>query len=245
MVRPCELGFGAKAEQYDARAQVQARVAGWTAEWLDPALAGLDALEFGAGTGLFTRYAARLHGRRLWATDVAEPMLEVGRRASLGCRWLEQDAWNPSLEGPFGALYTTSLLQWCPDPLDTLRKWRGLAEAGSRLLGAVFVAGTMREWESCEGALGQVAWRAEADWLVALEGSCWSLVRSEVASWVEYAESAREAARSWHGIGAVVSGGERRVGEFLRSMRRYQREWGGGRGVPCTWRVLRFEAEGR
>jgi malonyl-CoA O-methyltransferase len=143
--------FGARAETYDAHADLQRGVAERLASLL-PQLAAPRVLELGCGTGLFSRHLlARYPDGDFLLSDLAPSMVEQCRRnlavASKQRVSVEiMDAARPTADGPFDLIATSMTLHWLADPavaLDTLH--RRLAPGGV-LLYATISGKSFPEW---------------------------------------------------------------------------------------------------
>ena len=66
-----------KAAVYHDRADIQRTVADWCAEWIGVDCSSFSGLEFGAGTGHFTRHLALREFRDFTATDIFSILLRV------------------------------------------------------------------------------------------------------------------------------------------------------------------------
>lgn len=233
--------FDRRAETYEAHASVQREVAAWLAEWL-PAQADGPALELGAGTGIFTRYLARV-ADKLVATDIAPRMVAEGSAGLPSVQWVVADAAAP----PCGAdhyrwIFTCSLAQWLPDPARALRAWHDAAAPGARLLAGCFVRGTLEEFQTSCPEAAPFAWRGVAGWLQLLDAAGWTVRRHEVRTFPMRHANAASMLRGIHNIGAIVP---RRfgTGRLRRALREHDRQHCGPNGLVTPFVFLRLEAE--
>jgi SAM-dependent methyltransferase len=254
LIAPC---FNECAESYADHAVVQRALAAWLAEWLEPSqsLRELSALELGAGDGCFTRYLAERAGR-LTAIDEAPRMVRRGRRAVSSARWRVGDAWTIAAE-PVERLYSASLLQWCPSPVETLRHWRRAVKPGGRMLHGFYVAPTLWEWESLAGPARGLAWRTPAEWEEAFQEAGWRVLRHEAQHRSVRLESALALLRFFHKTGAATPVGTG-AGKLQRMLREYDARFAWNAtvnadsteapanalagGVVSTWAFFRIEA---
>jgi malonyl-CoA O-methyltransferase len=233
------VNFDAHAAEYDAHAGVQRAVAARCADWLEPSGSGLEALELGAGTGLFTEHLASRGFARLTATDLSPKMLEVGARRVPTAAWQLLDAWDP-LGQPVDRLYSVSLLQWSPEPSLTLRRWRGLLQRGGRALVGLFVQGSLGEFETILPGFAAFRWRLPEEWLALAQGAGLRLERADCWEQRVHYPRALDALRALHRTGAVVSRATS-PSDLRRALRTYDARFGGAAGVPVTWCALRAE----
>ena len=231
--------FDRRASQYDEHASVQREAAAWLAEWL-PVEIESPALELGAGTGLFTR---QLVGRtnRLVATDASARMVEIGKSNVPQADWIVAEASNPPTAGPYCWIFSSSLVQWLPDPLATFRAWHHASAPGARMLGGWFILGTLREFFVLCPEASPFAWRDAQEWVDLLRQAGWDRVRVEQLEVQRFHPDSASMLREIHDAGAVVP---RRLSPArLRSaLRDYDRNHRAVEGVPGTFVFQRVEA---
>jgi len=235
--------FDRKASAYASRARVQQRAAAWLAEWL-PRESAAPALELGAGTGFFTRHALQTVAQ-LTATDASPQMIEAGRRDVPEASWVLAEAANPpAAPTPYRSIFSSSLVQWLPDPVGTFREWHRVAAPDASLLAGWFVRGTMDKFfEVCpDGA--PFVWRAPSEWLALLEDGGWKMVRSEIRCFELSHASSAAMLRDIHDVGAAVPG-RLGPGRLRAALRRHDLESRDGQGVVTPFVFLRVEAARR
>ncbi len=236
-----------KATQYQEAAKIQSQITHWCAEWLtnhintDQDNDKTNAIEYGAGTGLLTQYLTPLHGKQLIASDISPEMVRLGQQNVTGCQWREIDAWKPELDFTPSYLYSSSLLQWTDNPKKTLQQWQYHAAPNARLLAAVFIKGSMSEWNQCLAEDKRFTWLETKDWLDALNQTGWQLIRHEEFNNTLYYPNALSAMHSWHDIGATNSGKSLSLSELRQSIKAYQNQFQTDAGIPCSWKALKFE----
>jgi malonyl-CoA O-methyltransferase len=131
--------FSRAAASYDAAAVLQAQVRNELLDRLD--LVKLEpevVMDLGAGTGHATlELKRRYRGSRVVAADLAEGMLrEAGRRQSLLRRFDRVGADAAALplrDGSVDLIFSSLMLQWCPDPDAVLRECRRVLKPGGLL----------------------------------------------------------------------------------------------------------------
>lgn len=238
------MRFGECALQYEAHAEIQARVASRSARWLSEEDAHpKTALELGAGTGLFTRHLAKKGFVQLHATDISPSMIAEGKTNAPAAKWSILDAFNPSWADPVDRLYSCSLLQWASSPVAVLRSWRALLKPKGRLLATFFVEGTLSELFPASSALTALRWRSEEQWLAALPRAGWRVRRS--ATWLEAQvfPTPVVALRSVHLTGAVHTN-KASVAELRRALLAYKRAHSDENGsVRLSWKAMQVEAD--
>jgi SAM-dependent methyltransferase len=232
-----------RAESYSQRAVVQRKLAAWLAEWIEDSSNrdNLEALEFGAGDGIFTRILTRCFCR-LTATDLSPKMVQQGRRRLPKIDWHVADAWNYAGD-TVDRLYSASLLQWCPDPERVLREWRDTAKRGARMLHGFYVAPTLPEWYSISSNRSPLEWRSPHEWECMVREAGWSLLRSESRACKQEFPSGLDFIRFLRHTGATCRGTSS-IAELREMIADYERGFPAhDGGITSTWTFFRLEAE--
>lgn len=232
-MKALKASFGRAAADYERYAPVQTAMAAWLAEWLPEEREG-DALELGAGTGLFTKHAQPWGGRYV-ASDASAGMVAHGRTRVGGVEWRELTAEQPG-GGAWSWILSSSMLQWVSDPTTVLAEWRRALAPGGRVLAGFYVAETLPELRGLLGDAGPVEWRTHWAWREAFRAAGLRVTRANVARRSFAHGSARELLRSLHAVGAAP---ERKVapGRLLAWLREQ-----GETPMEATWTFFRCEA---
>lgn len=230
--------FDRAARTYLAHAGVQTTLAEWLAQWLPPQRCG-RALEIGAGPGIFTRLLLPWDGA-LTASDLSPEMCAIGRAMLPQVTWQTMAAEAP-VRGPWDWIFSSSMLQWASDPAATFSAWRGRLSSHGRVLGAMFVAESLPEWDALSGLQSPLTWRTPDEWRSFLGKAGLRVVRdqSEKRSFIH--SSAQAFLRSLHGVGAAP-GQRHPPGRLRKLLQDYESRHGTARGVTATWTFYRFEA---
>ncbi len=231
--------FDRRAGIYNTHARVQAEAAAWLADWLPERIDG-PALELGAGTGLFTRYLAD-RAEQLVATDRSPKMVERGSRAFPQVRWLVADADAPPTGPAWRWIFSSSLVQWLPDPLATFARWHAASAPGARLMAGWFVRGTMEDFFAACPAAAPFAWRDTGEWLSLLASGGWQVGRHEIRTFRLRHANTASMLRDIHNVGAVVP---RRFapGALRGAMRSHDKLHADADGLETPFVFLRVEA---
>ena len=168
--------FEKGASRYLAHAGVQEAMADWLAEWLPQPRRGRT-LEVGAGPGVFTRRLLPWQGQLL-VTDASAAMCRAGRKALPEAEWRTMLAEKP-LPGPWDWIVSSSMLQWSEEPVEVFGSWRSRLAPGGRVLGGLFIAGSLPEWGEVAGKWSPLRWRAREEWRQALAEAGLALRRDE------------------------------------------------------------------
>jgi SAM-dependent methyltransferase len=234
-----------RATSYSRLAIVQRGLANWLAEWLESPCLGSwqSALEFGAGDGIFTCYAADRYASYV-ATDISPRMVEQGRRRLPNVNWRVADAWNYT--GPrVDRIFSSSLLQWCPPPEQTLQQWREIALPGGRMLHGIYISPTLPEWYSLSDIQSPLEWRTARQWEQLFCKTGWKVLRSECRTYVQEFASGLALIRFLRNTGATCSCSSS-LSELRRRVATYERKFPAQNlvgGVTTTWTMFRIEVE--
>ncbi len=146
--------FDRAATAYDQSATVQAQIADALVKRARPSFAPQDVLDIGCGTGFATAViAGRWPGAAITALDSSSAMLREAQRKVPHLKPVTGDAAGVDLSQKFDLIVSSMALQWLPQPLAVLRRWRGWLRPGGRLCVALPVAGSFSEWrDACTGA---------------------------------------------------------------------------------------------
>ncbi len=143
--------FGARAESYDAHAELQRAVAARLARLL-PTLVRPRVLELGCGTGLFSRHLlARYPDGSFVFSDLSPAMVEQCRRVlepSPRASFAVIDADATDGQGAFDVIALSMTLHWLPDPLGALERLRSLLSPRGVLVYATLGQESFAEWRS-------------------------------------------------------------------------------------------------
>jgi malonyl-CoA O-methyltransferase len=149
--------FAAKATGYDARAELQHKVAAGLAGFF-PARTSPSVLEIGCGTGLLTRHLLeRYPSGRFLVSDLASEMLEQCKArfgANPACRFAVLDGETPETGERFDVIAASMALQWFSDPLAGLERLTGLLNPGGILCFATLGPDNFPEWRGVLDAEG-------------------------------------------------------------------------------------------
>ncbi|MDE0575645.1 MAG: methyltransferase [Opitutales bacterium] len=231
--------FDKRAGSYEGAAKIQAELADWGSEWLELNLSGKTAIEFGAGTGLFTQFITNT-GVDLTATDLSPAMLAEGQQRVSACRWEKLDAWSPETSSRVDRLYSASLLQWCKNPKESLEQWRELLTPTGRVLCLFFIKGTLGELESLHPGITSLSWLDAREWNHAFERAGFEILRAEESLRKFFHEDAVDLLRNLRAIGAT--GMTRLDANHLRKLLcAYDESFRGEVGTYSTWNFFRLE----
>lgn len=238
-----DLNFNRRAGTYAENASVQRASAAWLGEWIERDLpADARLWELGAGTGFFTREILA-RGHRVLATDIAPEMVVRGRHACPEADWAIHDSWKLPA-GVADRLYSSSLLQWMPEPEKTLRVFREALRAGGKMLHGFFVEPSLQEFCSLvEPGVLPLVWRSTERWLELFRAAGFRVLRAEWRDERGVYRDAEDFLRKLRDSGATASEARVPAGALRRILREYERRFRDDAtgGVFATWRFFRIE----
>lgn len=235
------LKFDRKAASYNSHSHIQRDTADWVAEWLPPPSPDGTCLEFGAGTGNFTRH---LSGRfdHIEASDIAPRMVEEGKRDLPAAHWTQRNAWTPGNDvDPRSFITSCSLLQWALDPVAVLQSWRPLLKPGGRVLSGIYIDPSLPELGSLLPSSHQFPWRTANEWRTHFADAGFSVNRSETKTCKYIYPSVLTLFRRLHGTGATLPHQPLPGAQIRQLFRDYEKQFHVEGGVTTTWTFLRIE----
>lgn len=239
------MRFDERAHVYAQHAHVQRQMAQWLAEWLDAVMfVGDRVVEYGAGEGLFTQM---LTGRLadITAVDLAPRMVQQGAQNAPDAQWRQGDAWaGVTLEPTVDVVVSSSVMQWCPDPVEILRDWRSRLASGARMLHGFYIDPTLMELRSLQGEeSAPLNWLTAEQWRSAFIEAGWEIERIDHETKRVVYPNSLELLRSLHGVGAVRRG-QMRGTRLRRLIRDYDQRFANeGGGVYANWTFCRVQAK--
>jgi malonyl-CoA O-methyltransferase len=115
------LNFDKAAKEYINYAQIQHVVAEKLSAYIPKSRLG-NAIEYGAGSGIFTKHLSPWLGKVI-ATDASQAMCLEGKKNNPSIEWERVDLRQPK-EGPWDYVFSSSVLQWVDDPVNVFKVWK-------------------------------------------------------------------------------------------------------------------------
>jgi malonyl-CoA O-methyltransferase len=227
--------FDRSVSGYDAHSAPQAVLAAELAGWIAPGERLGRAVEFGAGTGLFTRALQPWTGT-YFATDAAPQMVERGRARCPTAQWALQDARQPTGLDSADWIFSCNVLQWLEEPEAALRGWRKLLAPGGQLAIAVLLPGTLGELQSALPATTPLRWRSSEEWRVILHRAGFALEREALWEHREIYPDALALVRAIH-AGGLAPRRAAGAGKLRAALRVYDQKFATNGGVYATWQA--------
>lgn len=232
------MNFSQKHKSYHRAASIQEKISVWAAGWL-PKVPGLPCppLEVGAGTGLFTKHLANQFPS-LIASDLSDTMLAEGKTHCPTANWEVLDAWNLKDNRIFGGIFSSSLLQWCPSPLETFKNWYQHMAPDSWMLHTFFVEGTLRELEAIAPECIAVKFRKPGEWESSLESAGFEILQTEAREDFQCYPDAMAFFRNLHDLGATTPQ-KIRPAKLRGIIEQYNWAHRQGGDVLATWKTMK------
>lgn len=231
--------FGSKASSYDAHAFVQSDAAAWLAEWIEPIKLD-NCLEFGAGTGLLTRFLAGKY-ECLECSDIEPSMVQLCQSKSPSATCSIRNAWEKQPDpGQWDLVTASSLLQWAVDPVAVMQNWRQLLKPEGKIIAGFFVEPSLPEMSEITGGTSPISWRSPSVWNGIFKKAGLKIVRMEDKTVRYNYKSALDFWKSLHGAGTAVS---RKIlpSQMMRFFRDYESKFRDQGGTYATWTFCRAE----
>ncbi len=227
--------FDRSVHGYETQCLPQDALACELAKWVPFEERSGYAVEFGAGTGLFTRKVQPWCGPYL-ATDASPNMVATGMQRCPIVAWKVHDATDAQGVGVADWIISCSLLQWLQDPAATLRSWHGIMKPGGHLLIGVLLPGTLNELRQLLPEASPLPWHTAEEWPQLVNQAGFALERMQTWQHVEVYADALELLRAVHAMGLAP---RRTVGPGrLRSaIKQYDQYFAVPGGVRSTWQA--------
>jgi len=220
---------------YEIHSIPQNALATELAKWIPPEERHGYAIEFGAGTGLFTRKMQPWSGAYL-ATDAAPRMVISGIEQCPFVAWKEQTADQPQYLGPADWVLACNLLQWLKDPESVLKAWHDTLKPGGHLAIAVLLPGTFAELHQVLPEANPLIYRSAKIWENLLEKAGFTLEREEIWQHTHIYSNALAFLRAIHAMGLAPQT-TIGPGRLRAALREYDRKFAAPSGVRTTWQA--------
>jgi ubiquinone/menaquinone biosynthesis C-methylase UbiE len=225
---------------------VQKDLARWASSWLEADLKNRSVLEWGAGTGNFTSEILARQPKECMAIDRAQPMVVIGKQRYPTANWKVLDLEKKPPLGQVDRIYSSSLLQWMDNPLETLKYLRTLLNPNGRMLHGIFVSETLPELYSCAPLLKTLVWRSALEWKNFFTQAGFQVVRLEEGRRAYTYSSVMDFLKSLHATG-VTCGPQLSFSATKQLLKNYAATYrveSRRQCVQATWTFLRIETTG-
>ncbi len=157
------MQFDDFAHSYSENAFIQKDLIDWAIPFLDIIpFKNQSIIELGAGTGLLTKHLLEKNRGPILATDSSARMIIEGRRQVPKVDWQFMDAWNASPN--FGHIFSSSLLQWAPDPRLVIANWAKNLSIGGTIHALFFIDQTLWELRQLISLENRIQWQTRSQW---------------------------------------------------------------------------------
>lgn len=159
------MQFDNFANCYTQNAFIQKDLIDWGLPYFDVInLDNQSILELGAGTGLLTQQLVKQNISHILATDKSPSMIIQGKECLNKANWQLLDAWNAIPEG-FDHIFSSSLLQWSPNPEETIAQWSKKLSPGGSIHALFFIDQTLIELRQLLSLEKTIKWRTFEYWI--------------------------------------------------------------------------------
>lgn len=242
--------FGKAAVSYDQAARLQ-RLAGETLlGMIPPQLQPDSLLDLGCGTGYFTGILAqRFPQAQTLGLDLSKGMLDyAAHRSPKVSHWICGDAERlPLADASQGLVFSSLVIQWCPNLLQAFREMRRVLASGGLLLFATLAEETL--WELREAWKQVDQFRHVNDFLPfaeiarLVESAGFNEIQLQQEQLVLEYDDLRELTGELKSLGAVNLNADRPLGmtgrqRALRLRQAYEGFRNSQGRLPATWHLV-------
>ena len=233
------MRFDEKAHSYDQFSEAQQELINFGKDYLPTKKQPGTVMEFGAGTGLLTKNIIDRHDH-VFSSDISEMMVEKGKENFPEALWAVMNAWNPLQNTKYDAIYSSALLQWCPDPIGVLSKWRNCLKPDGKLVSFFFIDETHKELREIDPNFSALQWKTRIFWETALDHANFTITRSDdLKKEIDY-KSAMAFFKAIHGTGSTTTEISS-VANIKKLLKAYQEKFSKATGVTATWHFYKVE----
>lgn len=235
------MQFDDFAHNYSQNAFIQKDLIDWGAPFFDiMPLKDKSIIELGAGTGLLTRHLLKKNITHILATDKSPQMILEGKIQVPQAQWQLMDAWNISGLS-FDHIFSSSLLQWAPNPTETIANWGKNLPAGGTIHALFFIDQTLNELRQLIPLERALQWKTTADWKMLFENAglkvhfCRDLIKSyEFQSGLDLLKNLKQTGTSLR---------NHLCGSYLKKIiKDYDEQFRLNKGVYSTWHFCQIVA---
>ena len=235
------MRFNEFADSYPEKAFIQKQLAQWLSEWVNGQFCSdANVADIGAGTGFLTQRLSQRF-KKIQAIDKSPKMLEQGKYYCPRADWSLQDAWSFEAESPMDLISSSSLLQWSPEPQNTLAKWAKSLAPGGRMLHGLFIAPSLPEIMAIDARIIPLQWHSAEKWQEFFTKAGLKILRSEAQSH-QFIFSDADALFSFFKKTGASDKNRVRPGHLLHILREYNQRFSCSGGIHSSWTFFRVEA---
>lgn len=158
------MQFNHFANIYNNNAFIQKDLINWGLPFINTIpLTNTTIIEFGAGTGLLTQHLLNLNPSKILASDISLNMITEGKKNAPHAHWKLMNAWNP-ISQTFDHIFSSSLLQWCPNPKQSIQNWSHSIPKGGTIHALFFIDQTLHEFRQFIPLNNTIQWKTAQSW---------------------------------------------------------------------------------
>lgn len=233
------MQFDHFASNYNNHAFIQKDLIKWGLPFLNTiSLANNPIIEFGAGTGLLTKFLINQNPSQLVATDISPTMLEEGKKNLPQVHWKLMDAWNAA-PNPFDHIFSSSLLQWCPNPQKTISNWAHHLTKGGTIHNLFFIDQTLNELRQLTSLEKIIQWKTLQSWEFFFKNAGLRIILSRESKITYEFPSSLHLLKTLKYTGTSFK--NQICGVHLKSiLKRYDNQFRSSNGVFSTWQFCQL-----
>lgn len=233
------MQFDDFAASYNSNAFIQKDLIEWGRPFINTIpIENTSIFEFGAGTGLLTKHLIEQNPSRIVATDISSQMIIEGKKNVPQAHWELMDAWNAR---PLSVdhIFSSSLLQWCPNPERTIASWvQDLPENGT-IQALFFIDQTLKELRQLLSLENSVQWRTKPSWESYFKDAGLRIVVSRETTKSYEFPSSLDLLKTLKRTGTSLKN-ELCGGQLKKILKEYDTSYQSSKGVISTWQFCQI-----
>lgn len=238
------MQFNHFATTYNKNAFIQKDLIEWGLPFINTiSIKNTCVIELGAGTGLLTNYLLKECPAEVIATDISASMIIEGKKNAPQAHWRLMDAWNARLKA-FDHVYSSGLLQWCPQPQKAIASWAEHLHPKGTIHGLFFIDQTLKELHQLIPSSKRIEWRPRESWESFFKNAGLKVVLSREMTQVYEIPSSLDLLKTLKYTGTSLKN-QLCGGQLRRILKEYDRRYASSKGVLSTWQFCQLIAQKR
>lgn len=233
------MQFDDFADSYNDHAFIQNDLIEWGLPWLNIVpITNSSILEFGAGTGLLTKQLTKKKPSQITATDISLSMILNGKKHSPEAFWEVRNAWDSSHQ-LFDHIFSSGLLQWCPNPQTTISNWAQQLSSGGTIHSLFFIDQTLKELRKLIPFKPTIEWRTLKSWESFFKNAGLQILLSREFTKAYDFSSALHLLKTLKYTGTSLKN-QLRVQCLKQILKDYDKQYRSNKGVTSTWQFCQL-----
>lgn len=233
------MQFNHFATTYNDNAFIQNDLIQWGLPLINTIpLKNTSILELGAGTGLLTKHLYTHNPLNITATDLSPNMILEGKKLLPQIQWQLLNAWYAPPK-TFDHIISSSLLQWCPHPQLTIKKWSNCLPRGGTIQALFFIDQTLKELRQLIPLEKILQWRTLQSWKSYFNTNGLHTVLSRETTRTYEFSNSLQLLKTLKYTGTSLK--NHLCGKYLRHiLKTYDKQYSSANGVYSTWQFCQL-----